>query len=68
MHNEILPECEGEFKHINQALTDIKEYLTNHIPSEIKDTRKAIWSLTLGIITALGGMVTALIIIISKGG
>ena len=64
----MLPECEGEFKHIDGALGDIKEYLTNHLPTQIRDNRKAIWGLAGTIIAVLGGMVTALIIIISKGG
>jgi len=62
--------CRDRFDSIDQNLKDIEGHLTNHIPTEIKDNRKlffkSMWGLAVAIITVLGGMVTALILMISK--
>ena len=78
MHKDMLPECEDQFEKIDNNINDLKDslygpdgYLTNHIPSQINDTRKfifkSVWGMALTIITVLGGIATTLIILISKG-
>lgn len=49
----------------------LEEIVTNHIPSQIESLKKfmfkGMWGLALTIITVLGGMTTALILLIAKG-
>ena len=78
MHMDMLPECEKKFDGVEKSIDGLKEdlygkegYLTNHIPTQIDNVKKfmfrSIWGLTVTIISVVGGMVTALIILISKG-
>ena len=74
MHKEMLPECEDEFKKLDTLKEDLygkDGYLTNHIPSQIAAVKKFMFKSVLGlaltIISVLGGMTTALILLIAKG-
>ena len=54
-----------------KKLNHLEDVVTNHIPSQIESLKRfmfrSVWGLALTIITVLGGMVTALIILIAKG-
>jgi len=54
-----------------KKLNYLEDVVTNHIPSQIESLKRfmfrSVWGLALTIITVLGGMVTALIILIAKG-
>ena len=58
-------------KALLKKLNHLEDVVTNHIPSQIESLKKfmfrSVWGLALTIITVLGGMVTALIILIVKG-
>jgi len=58
-------------KVILKKLDRLEEVVTNHIPSQIGELRKdmfrGMWKLALTIITVLGGMTTALILLIARG-
>ena len=54
-----------------EKLNHLEEVVTNHIPSQIDGLKRfmfrGMWTLALTIIAALGGMTTALILLIAKG-
>ena len=54
-----------------KKLNHLEDVVTNHIPSQIESLKRfmfrSVWGLALTIITVLGGMVTALIILIARG-
>ena len=58
-------------KTVLKKLNHLEDVVTNHIPSQIESLKRfmfrSVWGLALTIITVLGGMVTALIIMIVKG-
>jgi len=54
-----------------KKLDHLEEVVTNHIPSQIESVKRfmfrGMWGLALTIIAVLGGMTTALILLIAKG-
>ena len=58
-------------KTLLKKLNHLEDVVTNHIPSQIESLKRfmfrSVWGLALTIITVLGGMVTALILMIVKG-